>query len=237
MILSTHGIIGSSGAVVAPASTGLYAVYKAENNANDSLGVLNGTAVGGVTYTTGINGNAFNLNGTTGLISLPNGALSSLGTSFSYNVWVYINQYNGNGICAIFNTYTDSGGNRGFYTRVGSQTLQTYAFNSSGTAIINGAGGGAIPVLTWKMVTITFDGSNVRSYVNGSIVDTTAYSGTIAYGATTYPSFGALHYDTATYAYFLQGKIDEVNIWNKKLSNAEVTDLYNSGTGKFYPTF
>jgi len=235
MILSTHGIIGSSGSG-SPFLTNLYAVYKAESNTNDSLGVYNGTAVGGVTYTAGINGNAFNLNGTTGLISLPNGALSSLGTSFSYNLWVYIDQYNGS-ICTILNTYTDSGGNRGFYTRIGSQALQTYAFNSSGTAIINGAGGGSIPILTWKMVTITFDGSNVRSYVNGSIVDTTAYSGTIAYGATTYPSFGALHYNAATYAYFVQGKIDEVYVYTKKLSNAEITELYNAGTGKFYPTF
>ena len=64
MILSTHGIIGSSGGVL-PSTllTNLYAVYKAENNANDSLGTYNGTAQGGLTYTTGKSGNAFVFNG------------------------------------------------------------------------------------------------------------------------------------------------------------------------------
>ena len=30
-------------------------------------------------------------------------------------------------------------------------------------------------------------------------------------------------------------KVDEFNIWNRQLTSTERTDLYNAGTGKFYP--
>jgi hypothetical protein len=34
---------------------------------------------------------------------------------------------------------------------------------------------------------------------------------------------------------FNGSKVDELNIWNKELTATEVTELYNAGTGKFYP--
>jgi hypothetical protein len=36
-------------------------------------------------------------------------------------------------------------------------------------------------------------------------------------------------------AQFLNGKIDETYIWNKVLSQSEITELYNSNNGKQYP--
>lgn len=234
MILSTHGIVNSGSSN--PLNTNLYAVYKAESNANDSLGTYNGTAGGGLTYSAGKSGNAFTFNGTNAFVSLPNGSLSSLGTSFSYSFW--INPTLISGIGAMINTYTSTGGNKGFYTRYNSYgIIQTYAFNSAGTAIINGAEGGTISPGSWQMITITFDGSNVRTYKNATIQDTTAYSGVIGFDTTTYPSLGCLYYAPATYAFFLNGSMDETYFYTKKLSGAEITDLYNSGAGKFYPTF
>jgi len=35
---------------------------------------------------------------------------------------------------------------------------------------------------------------------------------------------------------FFNGKIDEVGIWkNRKLTDADVSELYSGGVGKFYP--
>jgi len=35
-----------------------------------------------------------------------------------------------------------------------------------------------------------------------------------------------------------RGKLDEIAIWkNRELTSTEVTELYNSGAGKFYNTF
>ena len=46
---------------------------------------------------------------------------------------------------------------------------------------------------------------------------------------------GANKYDTSNYQEFFNGNIDEVNLWNKELTATDVTELYNAGTGKFYP--
>jgi hypothetical protein len=209
-------------------------VYKGESNANDSLLNYNGTAQGGLTYSAGKSGNAFTFNGTTAFVSLPSGSLSSLGTSFSFSLWV--NPTTISGIAAMINTYTSTGGNKGFYTRYTSGgAVETFAFNSAGTAIINGAGGTTISSGSWQMITITLDGANIRTYKNGVLQNTTSYSGVIAFDTTTYPSIGCLHYASLTYAYFVNGKIDEVNFWNRQLTSTEVTELYNAGTGKFYP--
>lgn len=36
---------------------------------------------------------------------------------------------------------------------------------------------------------------------------------------------------------FFQGCMDEIALWNKALSNAEVTYLYNNGSGIFFNNF
>ena len=66
MILSTHGIVNSGSSN--PLNINLYAVYKAESNANDSLGTYNGTAQAGLTYSAGKSGNAFVFNGTNAFV-------------------------------------------------------------------------------------------------------------------------------------------------------------------------
>ena len=70
-------------------NNGLYAVYKAESNANDSLGTYNGTAVGGLTYSGGKSGNAFLFNGTNSFVSLNNNSMNFTG-DYSLSCWVYI---------------------------------------------------------------------------------------------------------------------------------------------------
>jgi len=66
--------------------TSLFAAYNGESNANDSFGSNNGTPVGGLTYTTGKIGNAFNFNGTTSYVQL--GDVMDVGTSsWSYSFW------------------------------------------------------------------------------------------------------------------------------------------------------
>ena len=67
--------------------TSLFAAYNGESNANDSFGANNGTAVGGLTYTTGKIGNAFTFNGSNAYVSLPDNSLNFTG-DFSISLWV-----------------------------------------------------------------------------------------------------------------------------------------------------
>ena len=87
--------------------------------------------------------------------------------------------------------------------------------------------GGTPTVSNWHFIVCTYDGSNIKLYVDGSYIGQTAASGNIA-GAAGATYLGA--YNKAN-DHYLNGKIDEVSIWNSALSSNEVSALYNSGNG------
>jgi len=84
--------------------------------------------------------------------------------------------------------------------------------------------------------------TGTKMYINGTLVASNSNVQNPNYHATMTPSIGATNYGP-TFANLVQyyasngSKIDELNVWNKELTETEVTNLYNSGTGKFYPTF
>lgn len=83
---------------------------------------------------------------------------------------------------------------------------------------------------TWYLVVGTFDNvsSAIGVSVNGSAQVTAAVTGFPSTAVTSSFSVGAL---SAT-AQPVDGKVDEVAIWNRVLTNAEVSALYNAGVGR-----
>lgn len=221
-------------------NTGLYAVYKASSNANDELGLYNGTAQGGLTYGTGKSGNAFVFNGTDAYVSLPNNSLNFT-DDFSVSLWHYvqltsnqmtlINSHDYNGSIQsgwvfnlkgstselIFEVYTGSGSSTSRY----SVNFNTSTYNGQWVNI----------VLTRKKSTAT------TIYVNGSVVSGTYLNGTSAndptYGITCNVEIGADYRtgDGLQNICINGAKSDEVYTWTKVLSSTEVTELQT----KFYP--
>lgn len=231
--------------------TGLYAVYKAESNANDSLGIYNGTAQGGLTYTAGKSGNAFLFNGTSAYLSLPDNAFQFPSSNFTISIWIYPTSGSPQ---VIFNNYAYSAGsiNKGWQLAINNITggqsgkitfsIPISLTNSTDwqfttTALTNNA---------WNNIILTRVSSvNTYCWVNG-ISQSYTLSGTGA-NITTNPTYHTTQYNTigaskqlsgVVGAYMLNGsKIDEVYIYNRQLTTQEIIDIYNTGTGKFYPTF
>jgi hypothetical protein len=242
MILSTHGIIGSSGGSGSgsPFLTNLYAVYKAESNANDSLGFYNGTAQGGLTYSTGKSGNAFTFNGTNAYVQLPVGTFTSFTSDFSLNVWVYY--VNNSDIQTIFSSFsTDGVTQKGFSLFINTNVIRL-AISSGSNPRVDLVSTTVLTNNTWYNIGVVRKGStSSKIYINGVLDCQNTNSINPSYYTNAHPAIGILDY-TNNYGgqYYPMGvnsKIDELNIWNKELTLTEVTTLYNSGTGKFYPTF
>jgi hypothetical protein len=87
----------------------------------------------------------------------------------------------------------------------------------------------ALVVGTVYYVVGTYDGVNVRVYVNGVLQGTTAATGAISYASVA--SLGlAMGNDPSNTDANLQGSLDEVAIYNKALTAARITYQYRQGS-------
>lgn len=232
MFLFNNGIIATP--VANPLWDSLYAAYKAESNANDELGVYNGTAVGGLTYTTGKDGNAFVGNGTNAYVGLPNNSMNFASSSFSVSFWVYLTNINSANYALVSN-YANDGVNRGWI--VGSLTSGKLYFGIYAPALQETATTSTISINTWYHVTCVHTLSQpTKTYINGSLDSTSSTSYNPSLATTHYPSIGASKYNsTSVQQYMPNGsKIDEVYLWDRVLTSTDVTELYNAGAGTYY---
>jgi hypothetical protein len=238
------------GGSASPLLTSLYAVYKAESNANDSLATYNGTAVGGLTYTSGKSGNAFTFNGTNSLVKYPANSMNFAG-DFSISVWLNIpSGYLGSDRIDLLSNITMPywyNSPKGFW--LFTSGVQVNFYLSNGTTDVgvvwDDTTGGTIKGNSGWINIVATRKSSTRSnlYVNGVLKASNTSTLNPDYSLTNQtPACGALYIvDSAgvvrnSDSFARNGtQIDELNVWTKELTSTEVTELYNAGAGKFYP--
>ena len=216
--------------------TSLFAAYNGESNANDSFGANNGTAVGGLTYTTGKIGNAFQFNGTNAYVSLPNssGQFNFTG-DFSVSMWFKSSNLSTSRY-AIGNY--KSGGSNGYGWQLYYSVVGGFAFDlRNGNNINQVRKIQTINTNTWyHVVGVRKMGQIHKLYVNGVDVSAPQTDGNVnniaGYIANQPMDLGGLSDANAPALCDLDG----VNIWQKPLTASEITELYNSGNGAQYIT-
>ena len=208
-------------------TNGLVAYYPFNGNANDASGNGNNGVVNGATLTADRNGNGnsayyFSSAGCASRIDVSVNTTSIL-NGLTISTWV---SRTGNGCIGprIFEFFPASGDaglaqwiwdNAG-YTRFGSYTSNSTGLSSSFTAVANNI---------WTHLVYTNDGLNAKFYQDGLLINTIASSGNpilasnASFGRMNHPAYDAFN-----------GKLDEIGIWNRALSQSEVIQLYNSAT-------
>jgi hypothetical protein len=83
---------------------------------------------------------------------------------------------------------------------------------------VRGAVHTALPLNVWTHIATTYDGTNMRFYINGALVGTKAQTGSITRANGPLRIGGNL-----SSGEFFQGLIDEVRVYNRALSAAEIT--------------
>jgi hypothetical protein len=231
-----------------PFLTSLYAVYKAESNANDSLGAYNATAVGGLTYASGKSGNAFKFNGTTSAVAFPTNMFNSFVGDFSISAWIYVpSGYVGGNQINIINNFWAPGwpyNFKGFAFMIDGNAL---LFRIADGSSYNGNSGiydlsyaVTFTTNTWYHVLATRKGSTrSRLYLNGALVASDTNVVNPVMNATMTPQIGRMYIAGVQDGYYAPANtmVDELLPYTKELTATEVTNLYNSSVGKFYPTF
>lgn len=169
------------------------------------------------------------LDGTNDYISVPNSASISPTTTMSITAWIKITGGNGTFRHIIVKPSQATWG--GVYA--------VYAFRLNDgdrlNAWLNDATVGANEILsntslsansTWRFVAFTYDGSTLRLYIDGTQDNTKALSASIS--TSTQPlSIGTRN--TTDAAEYFTGIIEDVHIYSRVLSAAEITTLYGGG--------
>lgn len=186
--------------------------------AADSSGNGNsGTLTAGAAWSLGHSGAAVTFDGSSGYIQIGARPSLALTSSATFAAWIYPTG-SANGI--IINK-------EGEYeiARFSDGTIQWAIANSNpGWAWINT--GGVAPVNQWTHVAITYDGGVVKTYINGTLVQTYNGSGPIGDVDGNQNDFRVGGRQCCSQ--FFQGRIDEVKVYNRVLAPSEVMLLSSS---------
>ncbi len=230
----------------AQGSTGLIAHWDMNGNGNDVTGNGHNGHLSNVTLTTGRSGlpnTAYSFNGTTSVITVPASAALNL-TQFSicaivnpsafYSGLCQVNsilckgRVNGPGTYGLmfFDNPYDGGD-----CNAQDNTKDVFAATAGGcvpTSIPCWQYSPQISLSTWYTVVATWDGSKFQIFVNGVLKTSTVYTGSAVFGSGTDSlSIGLDIFDAPGYPYAFTGKIDDIRIYNRILSDVEVVH-YNS---------
>jgi hypothetical protein len=153
------------------------------------------------------------------------------------NAWIQTNPGAGN-YYPIFCHYTYGASPYGNGIWCEEQYIRFYVHDSSTHALERTGSTNIASASAWHMITCTADGSVIKIYVDGALetLQEGGTSGSFPYDLawTTGEIQFRIGYRDADDLYMV-GKIDDVTVWDRALSAAEITSLYNSGDGLAYP--
>lgn len=159
---------------------------------------------------------------------------SSLGANptlpMSISTWFYPASVNDNGnIFSIADTTTP------YYQLKLDSTTSHIVFRSNTTGTATSVDTGIAPSInTWYHVVVVLNSAtSVTLYVNGTQTNLNATCDDPPTSTLDALFFGALGRTTPLQYY--SGILDEVGVWSRVLTSAEVTQLYNGGAGNQYP--
>jgi hypothetical protein len=162
---------------------------------------------------------AMSFDGTDDYIDCGNDASFNLTTGLTVSAWVKLTAYQNDKFILAkrwasnsFQIATAGGGKSQCSVWIGSTR-----YDAIGSTVLSAD--------TWYNIVGTFDGSNVKVYVNSTLEDTTPASGNLA----TTTDIVSIAKGLNNNSYNFNGSISNVSIWNAALTSAQVTEVYNQG--------
>jgi len=227
-----HGVLSSGGGGGAnPLWNGLQAYYTADNTPNDATSNgYNGTLTNGATYGTGKINQGFSFDGVNDYVELPRQMFEVI-NDFSVSFWI---KGNGTSTISIFGNQFDTSGFRVDYL---SNNKIFFRYFVSGGGSVDLTSIGTVARGDWAFITVTKDSVNGgKIYINGVLDNSDTITTDVNYFNPNfaYPVVGTVQTAAFTRYFYFDGLIDEVGLFNTVKTASEVTELYNSGSGKQY---
>lgn len=200
-------------------SSGLVGEWLCAGNTNDTSGNANNGTGTAVTFTTDRHGAAASacaFDGTSSHIALPNSASLNLLATWSLSAWVRPSSFSAlAGIASKYQTINAKG----------PAVRLSYSSPFTGVDVDEAtntpdAASGLLASGTWSHLGVSVNGVAVSCYIDGVL----AYSGTAGYTAQSNADLFQIGVDYANR--FFAGSIDDLRLYNRPLSAAEIEALY-----------
>lgn len=215
----------------APQPSGLVAWYPGNGNANDiSVNHNNGTLQGGATFATGEVQQAFSFNGTSGFVSAPSSSANSVPGSFTIDAWASLNA-NPSVLAPIVSKWNDvTTGNRSYFLAFDSNGRVRFTIAPFGSCCVDAVSNSPVPLNQLTHVAGVFDASagTLRVYINGveSVLLTNGSNSVFTSNEPLLIGAG----DLAGARQFTNGLLDEVDLFNRALTQPEIQAIVNAGS-------
>lgn len=232
VLLTVFGVVDPALAQqCVPPPTGLVGWWAADGGTTDLTGHNQpGILEGDATFQPGKVQQAFALDGVTSWVNLGTGTGDFGAADFTIDLWVKFNTLNGEQI--IIEKYVET---------FGTPSPPGWSMSKPSDRLFFGFGGAQqlnvqpVAAQTWNHVAVTRSGTTFKLYLNGVVRDTqtlnpslTAPAAALKLGHRGAPNDTPGSLDTR--GFYLSGLIDEVEIFNRALSDSEVQAIYNAGS-------
>ena len=206
-----------------PGLVGAWGFDEASGNALDSSGLGNVGTLSGATRTTGRYGGGLQFDGVNDWVTVADANSLDLTTAMTLEGWV-----RPAALGTVWRTVVikEQPGQLVYALYAGTDTASRpsgHVFTTSDRGML---GPSALPLNTWSHLAMTWDGLVMRMYVNGTQVSTSALTGT-ARTSTSPLRIGG----NAVWPEWFNGVIDEVRVYNRALSAAEVASDRDTAVG------
>jgi hypothetical protein len=187
----------------------------------DRSGKANNGTISGATRVTGKYGRALRFDGVNDMVTVPDSASLDLSSAMTIEAWV-----NPSALGKAWRTVVLKEQSRqlvyGLYACDKTGFPSGHVFSNQQWAV---QGRGALPLNSWRHLAVTWDGATLRIYVNGAFVAQRATSTTRIVN-----SAGALRFggNTSWANEWFKGAIDDIRIYNRNLSAAELSKDMNT---------
>lgn len=222
--------------ILVPTTNGLVGYWSFDEGAGGvahdfSVNNNHGALVNAPQWVDGIKGKAINLNGSNQYISLGLQSSFDLSGSLSFSFWAKPRLSALTGVHDFICNYDSSGSTCQYEVYLNNGILVFTIDGLGGASFENYTSAASLTANKWHhIVAVSTGQDNVIFYVNG-VAYTTTKSGSIAtptsgFGSTSIGRSGDFNGN------YFPGSIDEVRIYNRALSQDEITTLYQSGAMK-----
>jgi len=205
--------------------SGLLAWWPGNNHPNDLIGTNHGTLLNGAGYTAGKVSGAFDFDGVNDHVLVTNAVQLNPTTAITLEAWIYPRSTSG--AEQDFVSKDGESANRQYLMNFTDENkIRVHVWTSTGLHMIDS--GTSLSINTWYHVAMTYDGASLKAYINGVLDITTSANGTIV--TTTQPVRIGGGAPTGESQLYFNGLVDEVALYGRALSAAEIRSLYDAGT-------